>query len=683
MATTPPGTSWFDEAGGLYRTGDLPGAAALLHRGVAVEPRHPRASFLLGMIAMQSGRPAEAGNHFDAAAAADPAFAEPHFLHGLVCQQGGRHAEAVEHYRRAAAIDPRHFKAMNNLGRALIDDGRAPEGVAVLRKLAGLDPGNVSALINLGDGLRLAGETEAAIDACRRAVAVDPKRAEAHGNLAAALARAGRYTEAVDGFNRAISVNPKLASAHYNLGKILLQGMQPDAALERALTAVQLRPNYADAHTLVGELYGLAGRLPEALAAQQRAASVSASPPVHGNLLMTLNYLPDLDPAAVKKAHADWAARHTPACTVAPPPGARPPGRLRIGYVSPNFTSHSVAYFFRPVLEAHDRTRFEIFLYAEVRKPDAMTTRLRALADQWRDVTGWKPAAVADLIRADRIDVLVDLAGHTGDNLLPVFALRPAPVAMTWLGYPATTGMTAIDYRITDEMADPPGSESHYVEKLIRMPGSCWTYGPPADAPAVSPAPAASNGFVTFGSFNNLPKVTPVVLETWGRIMNQVPGSRLVLKALGLSGKLGRDHILSSLGRSGVSSDRVDLLGWATSTASHLDLYGRVDLALDPFPYNGTTTTCEALWMGVPVVTFTGRSHAGRVGASLLTHAGLPQYVAADVGDYVRLAVELASDVDGLVRERFRLRDRFAASSVCDGPRLAKHLEAVFASHLA
>jgi predicted O-linked N-acetylglucosamine transferase (SPINDLY family) len=283
------------------------------------------------------------------------------------------------------------------------------------------------------------------------------------------------------------------------------------------------------------------------------------------------------------------------------------------------------------------------------------------------------------MIRDDAIDILVDLAGHTAGNRLPIFGCKPAPIQMTWIGYPDTTGMTAIDYRLTDEVADPPGeTDSLHTEKLIRIPGGCWAYTGPGNAPAPAAPPAITNGFVTFGSFNNLPKVTPQVLETWAEILKRVPRSRLLLKASGLRGQLARDYVLSHLKASGLDPQRVQLLSWAPTTGSHLELYNRIDIALDTFPYNGTTTTCEALWMGVPVVTFPGNRHVARVGASLLTHAGCGEWIGKDLDGYIEKAVQLADDVNSLTTARANLRDRLRASPLCDATRVARELQAIY-----
>ena len=369
--------------------------------------------------------------------------------------------------------------------------------------------------------------------------------------------------------------------------------------------------------------------------------------------------------------HRRWHAQHAAplAAGTPPPPLTFAPGarRLRLGYVSPDFNHHAVACFIEPVLAAHDRTRVEVFCYAAVRAPDRITARLRRLAEHWRDIAPLDDAAAAALIRADRPDLLVDLAGHTAHHRLGVFARRPAPVQATWLGYPNTTGLDAIGYRLTDAVADPPGqTEAFHSEKLVRLPATFSCYGPDADAPPVNDLPAARAGAVTFGSLNNFAKITPAVIALWSRLLRELPGSRLVLKSRGLGDAAVAARIRDAFAVHGIEPARLTLDGAELSVAAHLSLYHGIDIGLDPFPYNGTTTTCEALWMGVPVVTVTGANHVARVGASLLTHCGLTELVASDEAGYIAAAVALAGDPDRMTTLRRTMRDRLNAAPLTD-----------------
>jgi protein O-GlcNAc transferase len=354
---------------------------------------------------------------------------------------------------------------------------------------------------------------------------------------------------------------------------------------------------------------------------------------------------------------------------------------LRIGYLSPDFCHHAVAYFFEPVLAAHDRARVEIFCYANVLTPDVVTQRLRALAEHWRDIAPLSDEQATQVIRADRLDLLVDMAGHTARHRLLVFARRAAPHQLTWLGYPNTTGLTTMDYRLTDSISDPLGTtDSLHTERLVRMPGPFSVYQPPDDAPPVGFLPAlALNAPITFGCFNNFAKITPEIIALWCRLLLVVPSARLMLKSRGLGDVDTARRIHELFAAGGVSPERVVLDGRELSVSAHLALYHQVDVALDAFPYNGATTTCEALWMGVPVVTLAGATHVSRVGASLLTHLGAQDWIATTSDDYLAIARRLVADLLALSRIRAGLRERMRVSALCDAVGFTRALETTYA----
>ncbi|MDB5876203.1 MAG: repeat-containing protein, partial [Ramlibacter sp.] len=352
-----------------------------------------------------------------------------------------------------------------------------------------------------------------------------------------------------------------------------------------------------------------------------------------------------------------------------------PDRRLRVGYVSPNFSRHSVGYFIEPVIASHDRTAYEIHCYYTNREADDTTARIEASAERWRHVHGMSDDALARLIAEDRIDVLVDLAGHTSLGRLPVFARKPAPVQLTWLGYPDTTGVSAIDYRVTDRTADPAGAEARHTERLLRIPGVFLCYQPPFDAPAVTLRETAPED-VVFCSFNLLEKVNAPTIGMWARILRELPGSRLLMKAELLRHDPTAQRVRESFAAHGIDESRIELVTWVEDRAAHLDLYGRADIALDTFPYNGTTTTCEAMWMGVPVVTLAGEAHMSRVGATLLTAAGLGDLVAQSPEAYVDAAVRLSRDPERRRALRSSLRTRLRASPLLDHAGFTRKLEA-------
>jgi protein O-GlcNAc transferase len=673
----------FRTAQQLHQAGRLREAEAEFARLHQTDPKDPRVIFMLGAIAHQTGRLDESLRWLDQAIAIDARFTEAWFLKGLIHQQQGQLEPAIAAYRRVVMLQPNHGKGLNNLGRALLDSGKTTEALTTLRQAAAASPNNPGAQSNLGDALRVAGDLPGAIAQYRKSISIQPNFAEGHSNLGCALGEQHKLNEGITSLQRAIAINPRSGAAHYNLAKLLWGQSRIDDAIHHCQLAIELRPAFADAYNIMGNLIGIGGRMTEAIAYQRKAVELKPDHhDAHSNLLLSLHYLDDPDPHAIFEAHLNWAKQHAPHAGAGGTPTARMREgnrKIRIGYVSPNFQNHSVAYFFEPVLNAHDRSSFEIFCYADVEKSDAATKRIQSRCDVWRDITDQPDSVVSRQIQQDGIDILIDLAGHTAHNRMMLFALKPAPVQITWLGYPDTTGLATMDYRITDAIADPPGeSDRLHTEQLIRIDGGCWAYAPPTDAPLPGPPPALANGFITFGSFNNLPKVTPRVLETWARILHRVPRSRLVLKALGLSSSAGRHYILDHLTQSAIDPARIELLAWAPDTASHLSLYNRIDIALDTFPYNGTTTTCETLWMGVPLITFPGQTHAGRVGASLLTHIGCTEFLAADLTGYIARAVELSADFSTLAKSRAQLRDRLANSPVCNADRLTRQLENVF-----
>ena len=347
---------------------------------------------------------------------------------------------------------------------------------------------------------------------------------------------------------------------------------------------------------------------------------------------------------------------------------------------SPDFCTHSVAFFIDPILAHHDRRHIEVTCYADVAVPDTTTTRLRTLADSWRNTCRLTDAQVAEMVRADGIDILVDLAGHTADNRLLVFARKPAPVQVTYLGYPNTTGLQTVDYRLTDAWADAEELPNGYTEELVRLPHGFLRYAPPKEAPPVGRLPARETDYVTFGSFNNLPKVNPGVVARWSEILLAVPNSRLLLKTKSFNDEATQERYFGLFAQNGVGREHLDFIGHTPSSREHLALYNQVDIGLDPFPYNGTTTTCEALWMGVPVITLAGEVHAGRVGVSLLSSVGLTELIADTADQYISLAVELAGNVNRLSSLRANLRGRVAASPLCDGQTFTHALEAAYRS---
>jgi predicted O-linked N-acetylglucosamine transferase (SPINDLY family) len=508
-----------------------------------------------------------------------------------------------------------------------------------------------------------------------------PHLAQAHNNLGLALLNQGKQEDAVLHLEQALRLQPALADAHNNLGLAVAARGKPDEALACYERAVALEANHVGALTNLGNAYKDQGRLDKAitcyrlvLAAQPQAAHV------HSNLLLALHYQAGAHPGILLSEALHYAQQHAAALadSRAPHPVRPLQGRrLRIGYVSADFREHPVAFFLEPILAAHDHQRFEIFCYADVSHPDAWTRRFEGYADQWRSLVGLSDAQAAAVIRQDGIDILVDLAGHTGGNRLLVFARKPAPVQAAYLGYLGTTGLAAIDYYLTDVHADPPGAtEAHYQEHLVRLPECGFCYQPGPAPPVRTDLPARHTGQVTFGCLNTLAKLSDEVLALWARALAAVPNSRIALRSS--AGRWAEDWVRATLVRHGITAERVMLMGRTASRFDYLQLLHELDLCLDPFPYNGVTTTCDSLWMGVPVLTLAGNMHVSRMGVRFLRSVGLDELIAPTPEAYVRLATELAGDLPRLAALHCGLRERMSRSPLMDAARLTRDLEAAY-----
>jgi predicted O-linked N-acetylglucosamine transferase (SPINDLY family) len=535
----------------------------------------------------------------------------------------------------------------------------------------------------MGNALAAQGQMDQAVAHYERALSLNPDYAAAHNNLGVVLAAQGQIDQAVAHYERALSLKPDYVEAHNNLGLALMVQGQADQALVHCERALSLKPDHVETHNSLGVVLVAQGQIDQAVAHYERALLLWPNyAPGHSNLLYALNYASGNDPVAVYAAHCAFAKRQEAPLSTSIQPHANdrlPERRLRIGYVSSDFRQHSVGYFIEPVLAHHDHERFEIFCYSNNLREEEATLRLKSHADHWRRIIGLSDDLAAKQIRDDQIDILVDLNGHTANNRLLVFARKPAPLQVTWLGYPNTTGLTTMDYRLTDRFADPPGMTEHlHSEKLIRLPECFSCYQPPLEASEVVGLPAWEKGYVTFGSFNNLAKITPEVMAVWARILLAVPGACLILKNAGLGGSTVQQTVRETFTGLGVAPERLELLGPDQSEKTHLERYGSIDVALDPFPYNGATTTCEALWMGVPVVVLAGRTHAGRVGVSQLSNLGLTEIIGHTMDEYIAAALRLATDLKHLSALRKELRSRMAASPLTDGQRFTNNLEQAY-----
>ena len=628
----------------LVRAGRVADALDPLRRAAVARPT-PAAFMSLGMALVTAADPALAD---EAIAAFERAGSpEADVQRGHLLAEAGRPADAAGAYRGALAVRPDWPPALVGLGNAHYAQGQLDDALACYRRASAIDPTDANAALNAGNVLAAQSRRGDAIAAFRASLAVRPNDPKAIANLATTLYLHGQLDEAEGIFRRQLVDRPNNAGLLTNLA-----GVMKDK-----------------------------GRLDESLDLYRRAtaADPSFAPAAHSNLVYTLSFHPGRTPADVLAEARRYDAAYAAPLTADAAPHANdrsPDRRLRVGYVSPDLKHHAVGGFLLPLVEAHDRSAVDVFLYGLSVSADDLTDRLRASAT-WRDLGGLSDAQAAEAIRGDGIDVLVDLTLHMGHNRLGIFARRPAPVQVTYLAYAGTSGLSAIDYRLSDPYLDPtPASDADYAERTVRLPRTYWCYRPTYDVAAVADPPAAGAGFVTFGSLNNFCKVNDGVLAAWAQVLNRVPGSRLLMHA-----HVGdhRDAVARFMADRGVRSDRLSFVGM-THTRTYLAMYNGVDVGLDPFPYNGGTTTLDAMWMGVPVVSLAGDRAVGRAGRSILTNAGLPELAVDTPADYVRAAVALATDLPRLGELRRTMRDRLARSPLMDAAAFARDVEAAYRS---
>jgi len=560
---------------------------------------------------------------------------------------------------------------------SLLQKNRLGDAIEILEKVSKSNREDIEAWILQTQINAQLGRTSKVEKCCREIIRINPNSHDAHFHLGSALVFQNRGSEAIDVFQAALLLNPNHGPTHFNLG-ILTKSL--DDALEHFTRAAELNPSHVEAYCGIGAALVSFGQIEDAISKLQHGLQLRPTDhKTRSSVLFALNYRQLYDGPDVFREHVRWGNSHSLNTTFRHVNTPQPERRLRVGYVSPDLYAHSVAYFFEPLLANHNADKVETFCYSDVPKPDATTERLQALSANWRATHGISDRELAERIHSDRIDILVDLAGHTNNNRLLVFSAKPAPVQVTYLGYPNTTGLAAIDYRLTDAWADPPGqSDNYHTEELFRLPNGFLSYLPPANAPAVAPPPVTTEGHITFGSFNNLPKVTPAVVALWATLLHATPNARLALKNHSLSSRYARERYLQLFADNGIGPERIEFLERDPTLAAHLDSYSKIDIALDTFPYNGTTTTCEALYMGVPVVTLAGDLHANRVGASLLNQIGATELIAETPQDYVHIASRLAQDHEELLKKRAILRGQMTESPLCDGKGFVEDIESAY-----
>lgn len=710
-------SAWFerelDAAVAAHRRGDLKQAIAGYERLLARKPDDVRALTNLAAALRRAGRREDALVRLRRAVAIRET-PESWFNCGNLLADLERPAEAEQAYRRALELDPKLYRAATNIANLLASLQRTDEAIEFHRRAIAAAPDNLPSMRALARLLYERGDWRAAEDLYRQAHALAPRHADTLNAWGVVLKDLGRRDEAIRCWLKVLEIQPRHAVALNNLGVLYRMMHKPEPALKYLRAAIKLdpldattaanlayalldvgqtteaekltraiverQPDNADGHLMLGFALTYQGEVDAAIESflvSHRLAPQSAMP--ISNALFASLYSDRYDGAGILGLHRELAVKIAPATRAQThhPSARKARAALRIGYLSPDLRSHPVSVFFEPILEHHDRDRVETFCYSTTNAPDQVTQRLQKRAGTWRDCNGWSDARIAAQIESDAIDILVELAGHTAQNGAAVLRSRPAPVQALYIGYPGTSGLPEVDYLIADARVCPPSCEKYYSERIARVDGSFWCYRPPERAPAAGEPPLLRNGHVTFGSYNALHKVSKTTFELWARLLRAVPQSRLVLKSLAFADEALRASVRRKWEDAGIDARRVDTEP-PTDPAAFLAEYRRIDIGLDPTPYNGGTTTCEALWMGVPVITLAGDRFSARMGASLLPNVGLPQMVAQSADDYVRIAAELAADPSQLRTLRRSLRDRMAASPICDAPRVARELEQAF-----
>lgn len=630
----------------------------------------------------KAGQWAQAEAVYASVLQADPGHPDALNLYGCLCDANGQTEKGADLVRRATEGNPVAYPYFFNLANMLAKLGKTDEAEAHYQTAIALRPDYAQAHNNLGLLKSQRGDLASARKCFERAIECLPTYADPHFHLGMQYRAEKNLNAAVAALRRAISLRPDHADAHYNLAITYAETPHFAMAVEPYQTAIRLRPHQPDIHTNLGTVLMRLGRMDEAAAAFREACRLAPLDlPSHSNLVLLASYVTD-DPAVMHAECIQWETIHGRSLDDSSPTHEnlpQPERRLRIGYVSADFRQHAAAYWIEPLLAGHRAGDFDVVCYNNSHEAaDEVSSRLRALTGKWVDCAELSAEALAEHIRRDRIDILVDLSGHTAGNRLLVFVQRPAPVQVSWFGFPFSTGLHAIDYRLTDQALDPVGqSEPYYSETLVRLGRFYAAFRPDPLTPQPGEGPARRNGYITFGSFNNFAKITPAMLELWCNILRCTPNSKILIQAGGLDSAEMGIYLRTFFAKRGIKNARRVLRGW-TNLRDYLALGREVDIALDAFPFNGGVTTCHSLWMGLPVVTLSGRSAASRVGRSILGSMGLMELVANTPAHYQEIALDLARDPGRLAHLRASLRERMRNAGLLDGVALAREAEAAY-----
>lgn len=663
--------SLFETALQFHRAGKLERAEQLYRRVLEHTPQHGDALFLLSALAVQSGRREQAAALLERAIRADPSNAFYFSSLGDVYRSLGRSREAAPMLLMAIARKPDFAEAVASLALAFEEQGYADAAAACHAQARTLDP-------NLVSTAKEPAVKRSAPSTAPQAAGSDMSPAQLIGALAETLRLGGQAEDAIGWYRVALKLDPRLANAHTALGAIHADAGRFDEAVEDFRRALEIDEDFHVARGLLATALDETGRIDEAQATYRQAvARCPADPIAHSVLLFNMPFWSGVGASDILLEAQRWNVRHARALAAQAPPldtDRTAERRLRVGYVSADFQTHVQSLFTIPLLRNHDHQQFEIFCYSSVDKATEETARIRSHADVWRDVRTLDDAALAEVVRRDGIDILVDLSMHMNGRRLLAFARRPAPIQLCWLAYPGTTGLETMDYRLSDPYLDPPDGDTPYTEQTLRLPDTFWCYDPLTDVPQVSSLPALTTGRITFGCLNHFRKLNRRLLGLWAEVLRAVPQSRLMLLAPAES---GRAHVCSTFERAGVGRERLEFVE-RSGRLDYLNRYREIDICLDTFPYNGHTTSLDALWMGVPTVTLVGDTAVGRAGLCQAMNVGLPELIATTSEEYVHAARSLAENLGRLAELRRTLRERTKQSPLMDGPRFTRNLEAIY-----
>jgi protein O-GlcNAc transferase len=672
----------FAMANSYYQSGHIKLAENVYNKILEIDPEHPDALHMAGVMARQNGKYDLAANFIKSAIRIAPEKAAYHISFGSVLLNLKRRDEAVSSYKNALALNLDNADLLNNLGNRFKSLGEPDMAASCYRNAVKIKPDYAEVYYNLGLLLAEQGKPEEAVSNFHAALEIKPDFADVYIGIGNVLNSQSMLKEAVLWFQKGINHQPNNVAAYNNMGSALHNQDQLDEAIACYGKALEIDPKKAATLNNMGLVLQDQGKLKEAGEYFRRALKIDPNlVRAYSNFLLSLLYDSEYDLDYIFGEHKKWNDFYGRPSMRRSAPFMNSPKqdrRLRIGYVSPDFRDHSCAWFIEPLLEFHNRDKVEVFCYGEIRNEDNVTARIKKLSNSWYCTKGISDMEVVKRILSDGIDILVDLAGHTKGNRLPVFARKPAPVQITWLGYNFTTGLEAIDYRLSDNWLTPLEGRERFSERLYNLPRCSLAYRPPEKTPEPVEPAFESNGHITFGSFNSLSKVSSRTIFLWARVLNETPGSKLVLKARQSRDLGSKERILRVLGEQRVSPDRVIFKRYASSTFEHLAHYHEIDLALDTFPYNGTTTTCEALWMGVPVVTLSENHTVSRWGLSLLAAVGLEELAAKSEDEYCKIIKGLVYSHRRLKVLKTGMRDRLLSSPLCDAKGFADVVEEAF-----